>query len=322
MINKKILDEAFNGFHIYDCAVAKKNAFYFVLLKRKRRGDADPDKRLVSVIVGDEEEMEFSEYDGEYFDLPKVAAAQYPNDQAVMVGLEGDVAVLGAEINDAEESIPIGTPALPLNTSANAIATIDGYVYVVGAWRSVCRRTKADTWENLARRDSIPSPKPAADGFSDGGFNAIAGFDASDIYCGGGKGDLWHFDGKSWNQCHVPSNMKIENICCGDDGFVYIGMQGGSVMRGRDDRWKVIHMGELTLPFKDMVWFCGKVWCTSDYGIWTIEDGKFQDADLPPDVRSCSGNLSVGDGVMLLAGMYGATVYDGKKWTPLVPTSM
>lgn len=141
-------------------------------------------------------------------------------------------------------------------------------------------------------------------------------------YCGGGKGDLWHFDGSTWEQCPVPTSMYVESLCCAGDGFVYVGLQSGSVMRGRDDKWKVIHVGSLTLPFKDMVWYDNKVWCTSDYGIWTIEDGKYLEPDLSAKVRSCSGNLSVGDGVMLLAGLYGATVYNGKKWTTLIPPSM
>ena len=74
----------------------------------------------------------------------------------------------------------------------------------------------------------------------------------------------------------------------------------------------------MTLAFKDMVWFDGKVWCTSDYGLWVIKDGKLKEAELPAEVTACAGNLSVGDGVMLLAGMYGATVYDGKTWTRLI----
>ena len=49
-----------------------------------------------------------------------------------------------------------------------------------------------------------------------------------------------------------------------------------------------------------------------------IEDGKLKEAELPAEVTASAGNLSVGDGVMLLAGMYGATVYDGKTWTRLI----
>ncbi len=113
--------------------------------------------------------------------------------------------------------------------------------------------------------------------------------------------------------------MYIHNVCCAGDDYVYVGMQSGSVLRGRENTWELIHTGTLTLPFKDIVWFAGKVWCTSDYGVWTIDNGKLTDADIPVLAHSCSGNLSVGDGVMLLAGRYGAAVFDGKSWEQLSP---
>lgn len=281
-----------------------------------------PTKRLVSIFTDGELDMSCGEYDSEYFGLARLTVVQRPIEQAIMVGLDGDVAALGSGVNDAEDSIPMGKADTPLFSSAHAIANIDGYAYVVGPWRTICRRTAPDVWENLAHRTSLPRPEPDKFGSTDDGFDCIAGYNATDIYAGGGEGDLWHFDGKRWDQCPVPTNMKIENICCAGDGHVYVGLQSGSIMRGRENKWKMIHNGTFSLPFKDMAWFDGKVYCTSDYGVWTIENGKFINPDLPAEVRSCSGNLSVGDGVMLLAGMYGATVYDGSKWTSLLPTSM
>ena len=164
----------------------------------------------------------------------------------------------------------------------------------------------------------MPKPEPKKKGESvRGGFEAIAGFNAKDIYCVGDKGDAWRYDGERWYQCAVPTNMLFKSVCCAGDGFVYIGMQSGSVMRGREDKWTIIHKDQMTLPFKDMVWFDGKVWCTSDFGLWVIEDGELSEAPVPAEVKVCSGNLAVGDGVMLLAGYHGATVHDGKQWNRL-----
>jgi len=171
-----------------------------------------------------------------------------------------------------------------------------------------------NAWESLiGDRSTLPLP-PKVDGpFSDGGFDAIAGFSETDIYCVGGKGDAWRYDGTRWQVCPVGTDMQFWSVCCAGDGLVYIGMQSGSVLRGRENDWEVIHQDEMTLPFKDMVWFDGKVWCTSDYGLWVIENGQLSEADVPPGVKACSGNLSVGDGLMLLAGMYGASVYGGGR---------
>ena len=310
-------DEFFKGYQIYDCAVRSRNAFSFVVLE-SRDDNSEPEKVLINYFPHDPpgERLGGRIYTG--FQFPKLAVSRKPKEQAIMVGMSGGVAVLGGGDDDMENSIPKGGPDQPLYTSAHALATIDGYVYAAGPWRAVCRRTGPNQWESLADRTTLPVPKRNSSGSNDEGFDAIDGFHANDIYCAGGHGDVWRFDGKRWHQCPVPTNMTIENVCCAGDGYVYVGMRSGSVMRGRENTWKVIHQGNFTLPFKDMVWFDGRVWCTSDYGIWTIEDGKLVEPELPVEVRACAGNLSVGDGVMLLAGMYGAIVYDGKEWHKII----
>lgn len=40
-------------------------------------------------------------------------------------------------------------------------------------------------------------------------------------------------------------------------------------------------------------------------------------AELPPEIAIAAGNLSVGDGVILMAGMYGTAWHDGLEWHSL-----
>lgn len=317
MISKEDFVTYFQGYYIVDCAVRSKSAFSFILFENIDDGDI-AQKRMINYFADrtSEDNIGCSQYLG--FIRPKLAISKTPKEQAVMVSSDCSTAVLGGGDDEMEQSIPKGGPDQPLYTSVHGLATIDGYVYATGGWRGVCRRIGPNQWEQMGDRTTLPVPKRNDFGSNTEGFNAIGGFNANDIYCVGGRGDAWRFNGDRWFQCAFPSNMTLYNVCCAGDGYVYIGMQSGSVMRGRENSWEIIHKGEFTLPFKDMVWFDGRVWCTSDYGIWVIEDGKLVEPDLPAEVRSCSGNLSVGDGVMLLAGMYGATVYDGKVWTPLI----
>jgi hypothetical protein len=317
MISREDFIRSFQGYYIVDCAVRSKSVFSFIAFENADDGDK-AQKRMINYFADrtSENNIGVSQYSG--FIRPKLAISRIPKEQALMVSSDGGVAVLGGGDDDMEQSIPMGGPDQPLYTSAHGVVTIDGYVYTVGGWRGVCRRIGPNQWESVGDRTTLPVPKRNSFGSNDEGFKAIDGFSVNDIYCAGGRGDAWRFDGNRWYQCALPTNMILENVCCAGDGYVYIGMQSGSVMRGRENSWEIIHKGEFTLPFKDMVWFDNRVWCTSDYGIWTIEDGKLIEPDLPAEVRSCSGNLSVGDGVMLLAGMYGATVYDGKVWTPLI----
>ncbi|MDQ1834712.1 hypothetical protein [Massilia scottii] len=317
MLTTKEYDKFFKGFYIHDCAVRSRTAFSFLAVEGGLNSDAS-NKRFLSYFTDEPSgsNLGMRSYSG--FAGARLAASTRPKEQAIMVSRHCAVGVLGGGAPALETAIPHGKPELPLYTSMNALSTIDGMVYAVGPWRAVCRRLGADRWESVGDRKTLPVPKRNHFGTNDDGFHAIDGFDADDIYCGGGLGDLWRFDGKRWHHCPLPTNMILENVCCGGDNLVYIGMQNGSILRGRENRWEQIHTGTFSIPFKDMVWFDNRVWCTSDYGIWAIENGNLMEPDLPAEVRACSGNLAIGDGVMLLAGMYGATVYNGTSWTSLL----
>jgi hypothetical protein len=317
MISTKLFNDVFQGFSIIDCAVRSSDAFVFLLRDVKDSSDGkEPRKRLATYFPSGDGKVGWAGYSG--FTRARLAVASSPSTQAVIVAADGTVAAQGSGFSGMEPPIARGSDATPLYTSMHALATIGGLVYAVGPWHAVCRRTAPGVWESIAHRSSLPIPRRDEYGSNAEGFNAIGAFGERDIYCGGGKGDLWRFDGVDWHRCNVPTNMIIENICCAGDGTVYLGLQGGSVLRGRVDDWNFIHDGKFSVPFRDMVWFDGCVWCTSDYGIWTIRDGVLEEAAVPNEVRACSGALSAGDGVMLLAGMYGACIYNGSNWTILM----
>jgi hypothetical protein len=313
---RKTYPEAFTGFSIYDCAL-RPSGYCFVLYALQTEGNnSEPDKRIVTYFPDfqGKPNLSWQEYSG--FENPHLVVANIPKEQAIMFGLSGTVAVLGSGESDMQDKIPRGS-GLAMQGGSKASTNIDGYAYVTGGWRSVARRIDVNKWESIVDRKNMPEPK-SPNGIDPGGFRAISAFNAKDIYCAGGEGDIWRFDGAKWHRCPLPTNMYLYSLCCAEDGFVYIGAQSGSIIKGRGDKWKVIHKGNLTLPFKDLVWFSGRVWCTSDYGLWTIENDKLVESQLPAEVTACSGNLAVGFGKLLLAGLNGAAVYDGKKWERLI----
>ena len=316
MLLTKIYPEAFDNFYIYDCAL-RATGYCFLLYRMQADDDNnEPVKRIASYFPNFQGKpvLAWQQYRG--FEIPHLVVAHQPKEQAVMLGLSGSVAVLGTGDSDMQDKIPSGKGSAMQGNVKGSI-NIDGYIYTVGGWRSVAKRVDANQWESIVDRNAMPEPK-SKDGINRGGFNAMSAFNAKDIYCAGGEGDVWRFDGSKWHQCPLPTNMDLYSICCAEDGFVYIGAQSGSIIKGRGDKWQVIHKGNLTLPFKDLVWFDGRVWCTSDYGLWTIEKDKLVQSELPAEVTVCSGNLAAGFGKLLLAGFHGATVYDGKKWERLI----
>ena len=317
MISKKLYDTSFRGYHIMDCAVRDREAFSFILFETSAvLAKKEPKKRLLNYFIDGDGETGCADYNG--FALPSLAVAQKPCVQAVMVGSNGKVAVQGSGVSAMEGAIPMALGAAA-RTDIATLTTIDGYVYGVGGWRAVCRRTGLNQWESIAHEgNGMAVPKASRSGSSNSHFEAIDAYGPNDIYCVGGVGEVWHFNGLKWRQCPMPTNWNLESVCCAGDGFVYIGAPGGSIIKGRHDSWKFIHKGEMTLSFKDMVWFADKLWCTSDYGVWVVENDTLVEAKLPAEISVCAGNLSVGDGVMLLAGVHGAALFDGKKWEVLI----
>lgn len=174
--------------------------------------------------------------------------------------------------------------------------------------RGVGKRLGKNDW--LHFNDQIPDPPEESNSFDD-----IDGFGEADIYCVGNAGNVWHFDGQTWRRLDFPCDIDLETVVCAGDGQVYISGEQGATFKGRGQHWQQIHEGSMTLPFKDMVWYEDRVWATSDYGVWHIHNDKVESAELPDHMGTCAGNLSVADGVLLLAGYGGAACKRDGRWT-------
>jgi len=323
-INEKDYGKCFEGFQITDCVVRSAKFFYFVLREDyTARPDWNEDSvppnesGLVSKVIvyarakPEVDRWGFALLSG--FSYLLAGASRLPIEQFVGIDMNGQVYVLGGGEKGIEENVTDWEANGPHRGALLKCRDIDGWLYICGGGRSVGRREGKNQWFSHAQ--AIKCDFKEGEGFKD-----IDGFNTEDIYCVGGNGDVWHFDGKKWFQIHFPSNLRLYTVCCAGDGQVYISGYGGTTFKGRGDQWRQIFKEELSLPFRDMVWYEDRVWCTNDYGLWVIEDDKFQAADVDSSVTVCAGNLSVADGVMLLAG-YGGTSYkqDG-KWNLIFHT--
>lgn len=302
----------FQGFAVRDCAVAQRGMYFFVLLQdwhsdKPRPFEEELNTRLVRLQVGGDKPWVTSKLDG--FGGLMCCGPKTPSTDCVCVDGGAQVFAKAPEGGEVEDGIPGGKEQGPARGGVRRLKQINGVLYGSGGIRSMFRRLGRNKWEEIG-------PLPPA-GKGEVGFNDFDAFTESDIYAAGGKGDVWHCDGTAWRQVPFPSNMWIESVCCGQDGHVYIGAQSGNVFRGRGNEWKQIHKDTLSLPFKDMVWFGDRVYATSDHGLWEIKDGQVTKSSQPIEITNCSGNLSVGDGVMLLAGHSGAARHDGSGWTRL-----
>lgn len=306
----------FLGFTITDCVIRSRDIFYFVAVEEYDTEDVPPPdaERLTHVVVYFAKrpaETRWRRFSYKGFSGVLAGVAVHPKEQLVGVDLDGQVIAIGGGTHEIEASIP-RDDAGPRRGAVRGLRTLEGELYVCSGNRGLGRRAGRNQWVSLCAGLPVdPDPDTSS---LEHGFEDLDGFSAQDVYCVGGRGDVWRFDGQRWERVDFPSNMYLESVCCAGDGSVYIGAQSGSVWKGRGDEWRLIHRGELSLPFKDMVWFQDRVYCTSDYGLWEIVGDEVREAGVPPEIKICSGNLSVADGVMLLAGAFGAAWHDGSRW--------
>jgi len=321
LISPDEIKENFSNYTITDCAVRNKNLLYFMASNVKESENASVfsentvTKRL---IIFDREEPYGANSGHQWFkDWSEMLVAGSHNNENKIVCVAEDGAVFAAGEGKTEKEKPIPkSKEGPYRGSIRRIRMIHGVLYAVGTTHTVCRRRGRNDWESVCLNLPLGTQADHDDEkrSEDMAFEDIDGFSHDDLYVIAGRGVLWHCNGKTWRQIDFPSNMYMHSICCAGDGNVYIGAQSGTLFRGRGDKWEMVERGDMTLPFKDLVWYRDRLWGTSDYGLWTLEGDSMVRADVPSEITVCAGNLSVADGVMLLAGTHGAAFHDSEKW--------
>ncbi len=312
----------FDGYIVTDCAVLKRGHYYFIsrnLAESERAGptaEATVTKRVTWYFADRPQGGRIQDIEFEGYSSLTIGTSRADEECLVCVLQNGAVATIGIEHDQDEDPIPMSIKG-PRRGAIYRLRTIGHSLYAVGSDHTVCFRKGRNQWESLCL--NLPEPTLAdsndVERSNNMAFQDIDGFSPDDLYAIAGAGLVWHFDGTNWSRIAFPSDMDVYSICCAGDGYVYIGAQSGSLFRGRGNEWTLLVREMLTLPFQDIVSHAGKVWMTSDYGLWNVVDGQLVEADLPSsDIKVCAGNLSVGDGVMLMAGSHGAAVHDGTAW--------
>lgn len=308
------------GYNIYDCAFREEMLQVFVFVEMTEGRDPIPDTRIV-FSYNDEEEPEERYFYQSYndFEFARVACRPTKNEVCV-IDMNRNVYGYDSDQADREDLHPYEIKGSELVSVPMQIERIGDNLYTVGNPRRMHKRIGVNQWKDMTADLPIPPDFLAEDGEAMVAhcWKDLSGFSEQDIYTGGGEGEVFRFDGKTWKQCDFPSNELIHNVCCGDKS-VYIGGNMGRLWVGREDQWKLVSEHEFTMPWKDIVWFKGRVFMGSDYGLWELKEDKIIRAEIPDQAQLCSGSLDVSaDGNHLLtAGQNGASLFDGDKWEVL-----
>ena len=150
------------------------------------------------------------------------------------MGLYGRIHVAKAD-GFSEEYVDNSVEGPPDRGVLRDIRLIGDHVYVTGMKRQVYRRESPSIWSRQDRGVVIPTVDNIV-----AGFNSIDGFSENNIYAVGWSGEIWHYDGKIWQDVASPTNIKLERIICVDPDKVYICGQAGILIKGNHNRFKVI----------------------------------------------------------------------------------
>lgn len=312
--------EHFKGYIVLGCVIRSPKFFYFTLGEDYTQweswdggegpGEDNLKKRVVVFMRSRAPGERWSSAGFKNLHVFNAGVSYSPKEQFVGVTFDGGaVYVLGSGVDEIEEPLPTRFDGGFLRGGVSRCRTIDNYMYIAGGGRTVAVRKGRNDWVALSEE----LPYDDDQDWERAGFNDIDG-NANDIYCVGGKGDVWHYNGNSWTRIHFPSNIDLSSVCCAGDGQVYISGYGGTTFKGRGQKWKQIHKDGMTIPFRHMVWFENKVWCTSDYGLWTIDRDKVKPADVADEIKVCSGYMSAKDDILLISGHSGAAYKEAGVW--------
>ncbi|TLG77088.1 hypothetical protein [Culicoidibacter larvae] len=312
------VEAAFKGHIILDCAIRSEDLVYLMIRPDVTYEEAmdleDYQIPTRVVVLKDNGAGPLGVGAREYqnFTRPLLGVSQKPVSQALLVSQDSDGTVAplgGGQEWDAEDIATKGYP------QCKHLQCIDGYTWAVGIERGVYKRLDIDKWQPVnAGFEAHAKDKSTKKGFAD-----IAGFSEQEIYAVGGKGDIWKYDGVSWHKCEFPSTDELYTVCCGKDGFVYVGSRN-FLWRGRDNQWEQLVRFELPVRMKDLCWFDNKLWLAYDYSLqmWDGEQLHQEIIHKGKKLSLCS-PIDASDDMLLAAGSHEVWTFDGQDWYNIVP---
>ena len=323
IIDKENWKRFVSGFGVVGGLIGFGNSRYCFILEEKERNvhrDPPPKTRLLFARMERPMERRFYAVDFSQLEFPRFASATTAAvDEFVVCDMDGVTVVYNdvvAEIGAEQPGIVTTWSDEKHNAPVKRLKRVNGKLYAICLDRRVLERQGSNRWVEVA---GLARPAERADkrvsnlGF---GFADMDAFAPTDIYAVGGRGDVWHYNGKEWRRCDFPSDDPLKTVCCAGDGKVYVTGNHGSLWVGSGDTWKRLAVAEYNVSFNDTVWFDGTLWLSNDYALYTLEKETIQPAAVPDYVQLTARRLDVSEdrSLLLSAGKHGASQFDGKQW--------
>lgn len=227
-----------------------------------------------------------------------IAIAKKPAERLVVVSENGEVFTYAAGKSTTEQISPVPTAI----RSANII---DGYVYACGMKHEVYKRSGDDNWTMI--------PKPIDQ--TQTNFEAIGGFGDSEIYAAGWNGEVWLWNGTSWAVVASLTDRILTGIYITDKGEVIICGQEGVMIRGRNQQWSLIDLGEFNEDIWDVTWYKDKLYFSTMTNLYCLSANGAEAVHFSADKPNTFYHLSQAEGVLWSIGSSDVFCFNGDQWT-------
>ena len=195
---------------------------------------------------------------------------------------------------------------------------IGDHLFAVSSKTKIVRRDKQDEWRQIYKETNGVEVR----------LFAIDGYGEDDIYVTGKDKEgrqhgILHFDGKKITRQQVPAALEEEGffgiaVCCTPDGTVYAVDRSGALIAGsKDERWRTLIHTDIveTNYMRDMVWFKGELYATSPDWLYRFDGSNWEPINPDTGFKPIAwGFVSANENVLLAAGPFGASVFDGTEW--------
>jgi hypothetical protein len=236
-----------------------------------------------------------------------------PHKQLVIMGAGGYVAVVtGGTVT--EEMVDESVEGPRGRGNIRDMRLIGGHLYAAGMNRQVYRREGPQRWVHCDRGVVQPLGNLTVSGFS-----AIDGLTESDIYAAGFNGEIWHYDGKSWQQFDSPTNVLLHRIRVVGADLAFASGQLGVLLQGSRQGWRPIEHDVTTEDLWGMEWFDGHLYVAGDEAIYRVEGDQLKVVDTGLGTSFTYRHLHANAGAMWSFGPKHIAKTDGKMWMDVTP---
>lgn len=327
----KTWQEVLNGLVIVSASVVDDRTFVFSAnWDETYRGPNPPPKGHNRLVYCDLKAGSWGGKQSEGYSFARSAGGRSPTGEKRALFADGISQVMSFEFpngpREQEGHMPV--------RAAKRLFFAGRHFYAYGLDRRFLRRNGPGDWTILSETKGDANTRGQA-----GRFTAGDGFADNDIYLWDSGpmaddpedriGQLLHWNGERLSTIPVPAELSrnvpwepflAHDICCAPDGRVFIsGLRGELIAGNRETGFAVLApQVESALPGMNLAWFKGKLYGAIDFGLFSFDFEESRWLGEPfvgdPNAPVNFPYIDANENVMLLAGGYGAAIYDGESW--------